>query len=81
MLFSAADLPTCEVSTKRNKVGEEEINEEQSKQEPVWRECPKTLPPDISAAALLPDDGICPERCYSLKSSEDLDPSIVNKLK
>ncbi|XP_008310470.1 polyamine deacetylase HDAC10 isoform X2 [Cynoglossus semilaevis] len=80
-LKHAADLPTCEVSTKRNKVGEEEINEEQSKQEPVWRECPKTLPPDISAAALLPDDGICPERCYSLKSSEDLDPSIVNKLK
>ncbi|GLD58977.1 histone deacetylase 10 [Lates japonicus] len=87
-LKHAADLPTCEISTKRIKVAEEEEEktldkgeEGNSAEEKVWPEPPKRVTPTIRTAVVLPDGVTCPDGCKHFSSSDDLDPLIVSKLK
>lgn len=88
-IFPPADLPTCEISTKRIKVAEEEEEEKtldkgeegNSIEEKVWPEPPKRVTPTIRTAVVLPDGVTCPDGCKRFSSSEDLDPLIISKLK
>uniref|UniRef100_A0A7N8WQ36 Histone deacetylase 10 n=1 Tax=Mastacembelus armatus TaxID=205130 RepID=A0A7N8WQ36_9TELE len=79
LLFSPADLPACDISTKRIKLAEEEENmdkqeEKKSTEENVWSQPPKRISPLIRTAVLLPDDVPCPDGCQHFSSSQDPDP-------
>ncbi|XP_026167643.1 polyamine deacetylase HDAC10 isoform X2 [Mastacembelus armatus] len=78
-LKHAADLPACDISTKRIKLAEEEENmdkqeEKKSTEENVWSQPPKRISPLIRTAVLLPDDVPCPDGCQHFSSSQDPDP-------
>ncbi|XP_042352614.1 polyamine deacetylase HDAC10 isoform X2 [Plectropomus leopardus] len=84
-LKHAADLPTCDISTKRIKLAEgeeekqEKVEEEKSAEEQVWPEPPKCVAPPVRTALVLPDGIACPDGCEHFSSSED--PVAVNKLR
>ncbi|XP_040893339.1 polyamine deacetylase HDAC10 isoform X2 [Toxotes jaculatrix] len=86
-LKHAADLPACDISTKRMKLAEEEEKtqdkgeEEKSAEEKVWPEPPKRVTPTIRTAVVFPDGVACPDGCKPFRSTEDLDPLTVSKLK
>uniref|UniRef100_A0A665TT52 Histone deacetylase domain-containing protein n=1 Tax=Echeneis naucrates TaxID=173247 RepID=A0A665TT52_ECHNA len=77
-LEHAADLPTCDISTKCIKLAE---GGEESTEKRVWPEPQRRITPAVRAAAVLPDGVACPDKCTRFGSSQDLDPLEVNKLK
>lgn len=86
ILFSPAELPNSDISTKRIKLAEEEEKsekeiEEKSVEEKVWPEPSKRVVPPVRTAAILPNGVSCPDGCKRFSSSEDPDPVIVNKLR
>nr|XP_020480994.1 histone deacetylase 10 [Monopterus albus] len=80
----AADLPSCEISTKHIKLAEDKLDkeeEEKSAEEEVWPQPPKRVPSAIRTAVVLPEGVACPDRCKCLMSAEDPDPLIANKFR
>uniref|UniRef100_UPI0037E8A49B polyamine deacetylase HDAC10 n=1 Tax=Semicossyphus pulcher TaxID=241346 RepID=UPI0037E8A49B len=86
-LKHAADLPASDISTKRIKLAEKEIDntadgeEEKIVEEKVWPEPQKRVTPPVRTAVVLPDGVACPDGCKRLSSSEVSDPGTVNRLR
>lgn len=82
-----AELPTFDISTKRNKLTEGEapqVGEEKEKKSAAvaeWPEPPRRVSPPVRTAAVLPDGVACPDGCQQFCSSEDPDPATVGKLR
>lgn len=83
LLPSSADMPTSDMSTKRNMSAEDEEKkeEENSTEEVLWPVPLKRVSPPVRCASVLPDDVVCPDGCELFSSSEQLDPTTVSKLR
>lgn len=85
-LKHAAELPACEISTKRIKLAEGEektvkAEEEKSQEEKVWPDPPNRVVPPTRTAVVLPKGVACPDGCKRFSLSGDPNPVTVSKLR
>uniref|UniRef100_A0A1A8CMN0 Histone deacetylase 10 n=1 Tax=Nothobranchius kadleci TaxID=1051664 RepID=A0A1A8CMN0_NOTKA len=87
-LKHTASPTAANISTKRIRIAEGEVEEEEktelgeeekNSEEKVWHEPPKRPCPPIRAASVLPDDVACPDGCKRI--TKDIHPLIVSRLK
>ncbi|XP_054589541.1 polyamine deacetylase HDAC10 isoform X2 [Nothobranchius furzeri] len=87
-LKHTASPTAANISTKRIRIAEGEVEEEEktelgeeekNSEEKVWHEPPKRPCPPIRAASVLPDDVACPDGCKRI--TKDIHPLVVSRLK